>query len=264
MLSPGNPKDIDPGDVNNDKDFQIYVSFGSGNSVGKAEGNVALGSLIWEYTSVVNVAIGPSKIVTGDLNGDAIDDVVVACPESDVICILKGLPDGSMSQPLLLYVGDAPTSLALLDFDNDGDKDIAVIATNMNTGQRVVFMYRNDTSLNGGNFMFANDAAFDEGLNPILVAKGDIDGDNHDDLISITQASSFRGPTGTNVYLRGSEIQLSCPADFDGNGDVNVLDLLTVIAAWGNTGTSPEDLDGNGVVNVLDLLILIAAWGPCT
>jgi len=124
-------------------------------------------------------------------------------------------------------------------------------------------MYRNDTSINGGNFMFALDATFDEGLNPILVAKGDIDGDHHDDLISITQATSFRGATGNNVFLRNSEVQLACPADFDGNGDVNVLDLLTVIAAWGNTGVTPEDLDENGVVNVLDLLILIAAWGPC-
>ncbi|HIB00307.1 MAG TPA: hypothetical protein EYO31_00020 [Phycisphaerales bacterium] len=63
--------------------------------------------------------------------------------------------------------------------------------------------------------------------------------------------------------LRNSETQVFCSADFDGNSDVNVLDLLTIIAAWGNQGANPEDLDGNGVVNVLDLLILIAAWGPC-
>jgi len=125
LLSPGNPKEIDPGDVNNDKDFQIYVSFGSGNSVGKAEGNATIRGFTWAYTAMVNVAIGPSKLVSGDLNGDLIDDVVVACPESDVICILRGLPDGSMAQPLLLDVGDEPTSLVLLDFDNDGDKDIA-------------------------------------------------------------------------------------------------------------------------------------------
>jgi hypothetical protein len=67
--------------------------------------------------------------------------------------------------------------------------------------------------------------------------------------------------------LGGNDFPDICPipcfADFDGNSEVNVLDLLTLIAAWEATGSNPEDLDGNGVVNVLDLLILIAAWGPC-
>jgi len=80
--------------------------------------------------------------------------------------------------------------------------------------------------------MEAPDALYDEGDNPILVAKGDIDGDDHDDLISITQASSFRGTT-TEVQLRQSDSAPSCPADFDGNGEVNVLDLLDLIGAWG-------------------------------
>jgi hypothetical protein len=176
--------------------------------------------------------------------------------------LLTGQSDGSFSNPLYLFVGDEPTSIQLLDFDNDGDKDIAVVATNPETQLRAVMMYRNDTSNNGGNLMFANDAQYDEGMNPILVAKGDIDGDNHDDLISITQASSFRGTT-TEVQFRQSDAEASCPADFDGNGMVNVLDLLDLIAAWGATGDTPQDLNGDSVVTVLDLLVLIGAWGDC-
>ena len=53
-----------------------------------------------------------------------------------------------------------------------------------------------------------------------------------------------------------------CPADVNGDGTVNVLDLLEVLAAWGATGC-PEDINGDGVVDVLDLLEVLAAWGPC-
>ena len=55
----------------------------------------------------------------------------------------------------------------------------------------------------------------------------------------------------------------SCDADFDGDGEVDVADILILIADWG--GSDPaHDLDGNGIVGVSDLLLLIAAWGPCT
>ena len=55
----------------------------------------------------------------------------------------------------------------------------------------------------------------------------------------------------------------SCPADIDGDGAVNVTDLLAVLAAWGECPGCPEDLDGDGNVGIADLLELLASWGPC-
>ena len=52
-----------------------------------------------------------------------------------------------------------------------------------------------------------------------------------------------------------------CP-DINGDGYINVSDLLAVIDQWGLTN-SPADINGDGIVDVSDLLILIAAWGPC-
>ncbi|NNF42769.1 MAG: beta-propeller fold lactonase family protein [Phycisphaerales bacterium] len=49
------------------------------------------------------------------------------------------------------------------------------------------------------------------------------------------------------------------PGDLDGDGDVDFLDLLALLAAWG-TGSAGADLDGSGTVDFLDLLILLAAW----
>ncbi len=64
------------------------------------------------------------------------------------------------------------------------------------------------------------------------------------------------------------------PAGSGGDGQVNVSDLLAVIAAWGACGDPsdcPADIApasaravGDGVVNVSDLLAVIAAWGPCS
>ena len=55
----------------------------------------------------------------------------------------------------------------------------------------------------------------------------------------------------------------TCPADLTGDGVVDVLDLLKVLAAWGPCPGCPEDLTGDDVVDVLDLLEVLGAWGVC-
>ena len=52
--------------------------------------------------------------------------------------------------------------------------------------------------------------------------------------------------------------------DVNGDGVVNVSDLVKVILAWGPCPPSPPpcraDVDGNGTVDVLDLLAVILNW----
>ena len=62
-----------------------------------------------------------------------------------------------------------------------------------------------------------------------------------------------------DLYLRNSLLQ-ECPADFDGDGDVDTADLLYLLAAW---GTGDGDVDNDGDTDTADLLALLAAWGPC-
>jgi hypothetical protein len=57
-----------------------------------------------------------------------------------------------------------------------------------------------------------------------------------------------------------------CPADTNGDGAINVTDLLTVISTWGPCIPPPPcggDIDQSGAVNVTDLLAVISAWGVC-
>ncbi len=47
--------------------------------------------------------------------------------------------------------------------------------------------------------------------------------------------------------------------DLDADCQVGILDLLFLLAQWGQTG-SPADLNNDGLVGILDLLILLANW----
>ncbi len=57
---------------------------------------------------------------------------------------------------------------------------------------------------------------------------------------------------------------VDCPADVNGDCQVNVTDLLAVIGAWGATDFTFADINGDGEVNVTDLLAVIGAWGTCS
>jgi hypothetical protein len=52
-------------------------------------------------------------------------------------------------------------------------------------------------------------------------------------------------------------------ADPNGDGVVDVDDLIAIIAAWGRTDGPQADVDLDGTVNVDDLLIVLLQWGPC-
>jgi hypothetical protein len=52
---------------------------------------------------------------------------------------------------------------------------------------------------------------------------------------------------------------VSNPADVNGDGAVNGLDLSVLLGAWG-TSSAAADIDGNGIVDALDLAQLLAAW----
>ena len=58
-----------------------------------------------------------------------------------------------------------------------------------------------------------------------------------------------------------------CPADLNGDGVVNSLDMVILLNAFGNCPPSPTscpaDLNADGFVNALDVIILSNAYGDC-
>jgi hypothetical protein len=91
---------------------------------------------------------------------------------------------------------------------------------------------------------------------------------------------SFFGPEYPDIHLEFSTLGFQPPAafkikgtlpapgipgDLNGDGVVNVSDLLILLGAWGPCPSGgepcPADLNGDGSVNVSDLLILLGNWG---
>lgn len=52
----------------------------------------------------------------------------------------------------------------------------------------------------------------------------------------------------------------SCPADFDGDGQVNTIDVLAFLNAW-SAGDPRGDFNGDGATNTIDVLAFLNAWG---
>lgn len=63
----------------------------------------------------------------------------------------------------------------------------------------------------------------------------------------------------SNFSIDGT--QPSNPADLNGDGVVDVSDLLLLLGAWGACPGCDADFNGDSVVDVSDLLFLLANWG---
>ncbi len=67
------------------------------------------------------------------------------------------------------------------------------------------------------------------------------------------------GPPGGGPAV----IEVVANSDVNGDGVVDVLDLIAVVLGWGPCPPGcPADATGDGVVDVLDLIAVIEGWGP--
>ncbi|UCD75674.1 MAG: hypothetical protein JSV91_01920 [Phycisphaerales bacterium] len=56
---------------------------------------------------------------------------------------------------------------------------------------------------------------------------------------------------------------ITCDADVDGSGVIDIDDLFGVLAEWGPCDGCPGDIDDSGVVDIDDVFAVLADWGPC-
>ena len=77
-------------------------------------------------------------------------------------------------------------------------------------------------------------------------------------LIRVTH---FEDNFGDGSFLLRVSLASSCPGDISNDGQVDVSDLVLLLARWDMTGPGVTDLDGDLVVGVGDLLLLLSYWG---
>ena len=68
-------------------------------------------------------------------------------------------------------------------------------------------------------------------------------------------------PDEVTQNIGATETPITNPADVNGDGVVNILDLVAVAANLSQTGENDADVNGDGVVNILDLVQVAGAIG---
>ncbi len=144
--------------------------------------------------------------------------------------------------------------------DGAADADQVVVLN----GETVVVSEGDPVDLDGNGL--ADDdvfiAAFDA---DDLILTDDLNDDLVDDR-KIYFFGDIRDGAGTalgDALLRVGMAALPCPADLNGDRDVNAADLALLLGAWGPCAGCAADISGDDQVNAADLALLLGAWGPC-
>jgi hypothetical protein len=291
-------------DFNNDGLFDWYVTSifldvpqqysGEGNKLYINQGN----HLYEEVSVAAGVADGGWGwgTVAVDLDHDTWVDIVEVNgrPQNAEFTgeqeyVFRNNGDGTFTEEALacgLTFQAEGKSCSYLDYDRDGDMDIAITFNG-----NLVKLYRNDSI--GGNWLHLT---FDTQNNPRVAPLGIGSKvtatvgkqsyirfvDSGPNFLGTSEAAAHFGladatvvdelridwPRGYDTVLNNVPVNhpltIEAPelADFDGSGTVDVDDLLLLLGSWGPvTGADRRaDMDNDGTVEVDDLLALLGSW----
>ena len=164
----------------------------------------------------------PVAVAVADLNGDSKPDIIVANNEDDSVSVLLGNCNLTFNPAPGSFPGVAssPEWVVAADFDRDGRMDIA---TSGDFDNKVSVLHGNGD----GTFtptMPTVDSLFDVGLGPFGIVAADFNGDHKRDI------ASANADDGTvSVLLNTTTPAQSCAGDCNGNGQVSVDEVITLV-----------------------------------
>jgi alpha-tubulin suppressor-like RCC1 family protein len=206
----------------------------------------------------------PVSLDVADLDGDGLDDIVTAnaAPtagssgsELPVLTILRNAA-GTFGQPLPIRPQGAVAgrSVALVDVDLDGDRDILAIDDALG-GSRTTRLLRVDTAGEGTPLAIREIAQL-----PVTAAlacvRANLDGGRGDDAY-LSSAPSIGVTTATSFVA----IPDPLPGDLDGDDTVSNADIGLLLLDFGPCPGCASDLDGNGEVDSGDIAFLLLLFG---
>jgi hypothetical protein len=214
-----------------------------------------------------------TKVLLQELDADGGDgqiDLMVSSDEAEAIYLFQGNAAESDGFDDLIPLGvSVPVEdIIAIDADYDGDKDIVMTAPDSTISPLTVLRNEGATggfvgSLTGITW---SKQIMNSGNPPRKITGGGLNGKDEDDDWIVGGAAGAEGirdePVGTLEQTNLLGDINTCNPDINGDGYVNVSDLLAVIDQWGLTG-SPADISGDGIVNETDLLEVVGNWGPC-
>jgi uncharacterized repeat protein (TIGR02543 family) len=223
----------------------VDAGFGITNTFALTVGNTLCSKGQFYALAIPEVAIGtnPYSVAVGDFNGDGHQDIATANIgfNSNFVYIRLGDGQGGFSGSTEIVVGSSPRSVAVGDFNGDGNQDIAAA----NSGSNSVSIRLGDGQ---GGFSGTTDVAV--GSQPYSVAVGDFNGDGHQDIatanrlsnsVSIRLGDGQDGFSGVTEITVGSSPRSLAVGDFNGDGHQDIA-----AANFGSSTVSIRLGDGQG------------------
>lgn len=175
-------------DFNRDGIADVITADYHGNSVSILLGTGAGATYTLTARSSYPTVVGAetSNLATGDLNGDAILDVIATNPQRSSVSVFLGRADGTLSPAIDVACGTAgncePYSVAIGDFDRNGTND-AAIADNR-SGTIYIKLGNGD-----GTFHSGLSQPNVSGVSPYNLITRDMDLDGNLDLVVANRSS---------------------------------------------------------------------------
>jgi Calx-beta domain/FG-GAP-like repeat len=229
------PVDLATGDFNLDGKLDVVTA----NSSNGSSVSTLLGDGTGHFQTATFIASGgstPRAVITADLNGDGRSDIICANQESHNVAILLSTATNTFVQGTGYVVGQIPRSLALADFDHDGNLDLSVGASIVS-----VLMGKGGGVFNGIPITRVD-------FNPAQgIASGDFNGDSKTDM-AVSDAGgviSLLGDGGGG-FTRAGHFGGSAPSSFIAAADLNGDTKLDLITASGGAGSTVGVMLGLG------------------
>ena len=190
----------------------------------------------------------PNMIVSGDFNGDGNVDFAVtntaSFQSSTTVNVMLGNGDGTfLAAPDILTGGLGVSSLAAVDFNNDGKTDLAVstmLSVNLNFGSFNLAILLGQT---GGTFTTASNMPVGSGYG---VLTGDFNSDGKKDIL-VLSSSLMKLGNGDGTFIDGTPYPLGIASGiaYDINGD-GKLDIVGYTGGRTRSGLILYSSLGNG------------------
>ncbi|CAF1422165.1 unnamed protein product [Adineta steineri] len=253
-------------DLNKDGHVDLAIGNYNGNSISILLG-IGNGSFQLPAISFPSNGSNPYWFVAHDFNNDGNIDLAICNEGSNTISILLGLGNGSFQLSVITFNsgGSAPSSIIVVDVNNDYKADLVVT----NTGSYTITIF---LGFNNGTFQVPG-TSYAAGSSPSSITSGDFNSDGNIDLAVVSRNSNqlliFRGvgngtfQTNVTSYTTGSVPYLVRTADFNGDSKLDLLvanSYSNTISIFTGTGvgtfvTSASATYTTGIANTFDIAI---------